>query len=67
MNKTERVAALSRALQASGLPHAVEDHDGVALVTGALVSPNPAVRRAIVGLAREYGFTHVALVVPPVE
>ena len=55
--------ALVRALRAHGLPLDVEADGALAILvpTGPLAAPDAALRRQLVALARDAGFTHVAL------
>ncbi len=58
-----RVAALRETLAARGLRVDVEDHGGLAVLTpSADASVDwPAVRAEVVRIARQHGFSHVAL------
>jgi hypothetical protein len=56
--------SLEGALAALGIECRVEDHDRLALVVPRSAAPEltaPDLRRSVVRLAAEHGFTHVAL------
>lgn len=57
--------ALRAALQAAGIDSTVEARDRLAIVTAAPGAfTDPAARERAIALAREHGFTHVAVDLP---
>ena len=64
------VSALAAALQAMGLECRVEPRENLALITSTESRPSfvdGELRRRVLALAREHGFTHVAIELGPAD